>query len=148
MESDAPTPESYIQSLPEDRQTAMAAVRDIIKSNLPDGYEECVDFGMISYVIPLSRDPKTYNGHPLMYAALASQKNYMAVYLLGVYGNTKTAEAFRATFAKEGKELDMGKSCVRFKRLEDLSLNAIATVIASCSVEDYIKHYETTRPPK
>jgi hypothetical protein len=103
---------------------------------------------MIAYEIPLSRYPATYNGAPLMYAALASQKNYMAVYLTAGYGDKTAGDAFRAAYKKTGKKLDMGKSCVRFKQIEDLPLPLIGKTIAATPISKYIKQYEKTRSGK
>jgi hypothetical protein len=144
MKSEATTVEEYLAGLPEDRRRALSAVRDVILEHLPEGYEEGMDFGMIAYYIPLDRYPKTYNGHPLGIAALASQKNYMALYLMAIYGNDDAAW-FRERFADAGKKLDMGKSCVRFRKLDDLPLDVIGDAVARVSVEDYIEHYERSR---
>src|SRR5262249_54768370 len=110
MKSSAKSPDEYVKSLPADRREAIGAVRAAILKNLPKGFEEMVDFGMLAYVVPLKRLPDTYNGHPLPIAALASQKNYMSVYLMCVYGNAKLKAWFAAEFKKAGKKLDMGKS--------------------------------------
>ena len=96
---EASSPEEYIAQLPPDRREAIAAVRDVIRRNLPVGYEEGIDFGMISYHVPLDRFPDTYNGHPLGLAGLANQKNYMALYLNNVYGDRKTEAWFRERYA-------------------------------------------------
>ena len=103
-------------------------MRELIQSRLPEGYAEQMDFGMICYVIPLETYPETYNGHPLMYAALASQKRHMAVYLMNIYGDEGTLRWFTEGYAASGKKLDMGKSCVRFKKLDDLPLELIGTL--------------------
>jgi len=124
----------------------MQRLRALIVDNLPAGYEEGMHFGMIGYVVPLNRYPKTYNGQPLSYVALASQKNHMSLYLMGIYGDATLERQFRAAFAERGKKLDMGKSCVRFKRLEDLPLDVIARVVGSMSVDEYIALYERSRP--
>jgi hypothetical protein len=148
VQSKAATVAEYLKELPEDRRAAVAAVRKVILKNLPKGYKESMNFGMICYEIPLKRYPDTYNKQPLCYAALASQKNHMAVYLMGVYGSTKLAAWFRAAFEKAGKKLDMGKSCVRFRKLDDLPLDAIGHVIAQVTPEQYIEVYEASRPKK
>src|SRR5690606_32559995 len=109
------------------------------------GYEEAMQYGMIGYCVPLSRYPDTYNGQPLGIAALASQKQYMSLYLMAVYGDPKTEAWFRDAFAKAGKKLDMGKSCVRFKTLEDLPLDVIGQAIARVSVEQYIARVESVQ---
>lgn len=145
MQSKAQTVDEYLASLPEDRRNALAAVRDIILRNLPEGYEEGMQYGMIGYYIPLARYPNTYNGQPLGYVGLASQKNYMSLYLMGIYGDDQTAHWFREEYLRTGKKLDMGKSCVRFKRLEDLPLELIGQAVSLVSVNQYIAQYERSR---
>ena len=141
----ANSPEEYIAQLPPDRREAIAAVRDVIRRNLPAGYEEGIDFGMISYHVPLDRFPDTYNGHPLGLAGLANQKNYMALYLNNVYADPKTEAWFRERYAASGKRLDMGKSCVRFRRLQDLPLDVIGETIARTDLDRYLAHYQAAR---
>lgn len=145
VKSDAATVEAYLAELPPDRREAIAEARRTILANLPDGYEEQMSFGMIGYVVPLSRYPNTYNKEPLALAALASQKRHMAVYLNNVYGDPATLEWFTAAYAASGKRLDMGKSCVRFKRLADLPLDVIGETVARTSLEDFIAFYESAR---
>jgi uncharacterized protein YdhG (YjbR/CyaY superfamily) len=142
MQSSAKTPDAYVSGLPPDRREAIAKVRATILENLPPGYEETVDFGLLSYVVPLKRFPVTYNGHPLMYAALASQKNYMSVYLMTVYGDSATTKWFKDEYKKSGKKLDMGKSCIRFKTLEDLPLELIGRAVARTPVDKYVAFCE------
>ena len=143
--SDATTPEEMIAALPPDRREAMAKVREVIQANLPAGYEEGMQFGMIGWYVPLERFPDTYNKQPLGLAALANQKNYMALYLNNVYGDPETNRWFRERFAAAGKKLDMGKSCVRFTKLDDLPLEVIAETIARTPVDKYIESYESVR---
>jgi hypothetical protein len=143
--STARTPEEYLDSLPEDRRAAVAAVRRVVLENLPDGFEEGMHYGMIGYYIPLERFPDTYNGQPLGLAALANQKQHMALYLNNVYGDRTTESRFRERWAATGKKLDMGKSCVRFRRLEDLPLDVIGRTIAEESVEGYLERYAAAR---
>ena len=143
--SNATTPEEMIAALPPDRREAMAKVREVIQANLPAGYEEGMLFGMIGWYVPLERFPDTYNKQPLGLAALANQKNYMALYLNNVYGDPETDRWFRERFAASGKKLDMGKSCVRFKKLDDLPLDVIAETIARTPVDKYIEGYESVR---
>jgi len=104
-----------------------------------------MDFGMISYVIPLSTYPTTYNKHPLMYAALASQKNYCSAYLMNIYGKPELMEWFEEEYRASGKRMDIGKACVRFKSLDDLPLELVGQAIARTSVAHYIELYETSR---
>ena len=145
VKSDAATVEAYLAELPAERREAVEAVRRTILANLPDGYEEQMSFGMIGYVVPLSRYPDTYNKEPLALAALASQKRHMAVYLNNVYGDPATLEWFTAAYAASGKRLDMGKSCVRFKRLADLPLDVIGETVARTSLEEFLAFYESAR---
>lgn len=145
MQSDASTVDEYLASLPEERREAIETVREVILANLPDGYEERMAFGMIGYVIPLSRYPKTYNGQPLGIAALASQKNHMAVYLHNVYSDPEVAEWFMKAYSATGKRMDIGESCVRFKKLEDLPVELIGQAIARTPVDKYIERYEASR---
>ena len=145
MKSDATTVDEYLAGLPEDRREAIEAVRGVVLENLPEGYEECISFGMISYVVPLSRYPDTYNGQPLALASLASQKRHMALYLNSVYSDPETREWFAAAYAASGKRLDMGKSCVRFRRLDNLPLDVVAQAIARTSVDDFLSFYEAAR---
>lgn len=139
------TPEEYIASLPEERAGQVQELRELILHSLPEGYVEQMDFGMIAYVIPLETYPETYNGHPLMYAALASQKRHMSLYLMNVYGDEETQTWFAEGFSERGKKLDMGKACVRFKKLDDLPLDLIGEAISRTTVADYITGYEVAR---
>ena len=143
--SKAATVDEYLAELPEDRRAVVSAVRDVVLRNLPEGYQESMAFGMIGYGIPLERYPDTYNGQPLSYAALAAQKNYYALYLLGAYQDSEQERQLREAFQAAGKKLDMGKSCVRFKKLDDLPLDAIGRFIASTPPEAFIAHYEAAR---
>lgn len=141
----AATPDEYIAALPEDRRAAVAAVRDVVRRNLPDGFEEGMQFGMIAWYVPLERFPDTYNGHPLGLVGLASQKNYMSLYLNSVYGDPKTEAWFKLRYAASGKKLDMGKSCLRFRRVEDLPLDVIGETVARVRLDDFVAHYEDAR---
>ena len=143
--SGAETVGDYLAELPEDRRLALATLRQVILDYLPDGYEEIMQFGMIGYVIPLERYPITYNGQPLSYAALASQKNYMSLYLMNVYSDPETENWFVEQYRASGKKLDMGKSCVRFKKLEDLPIGLVGKAIARTSVPEFIERYEASR---
>jgi uncharacterized protein YdhG (YjbR/CyaY superfamily) len=145
MQSDARTVDQYLAELPDDRRDAIETVRDAIVEYLPAGYVESMNWGMITYEIPLETYPKTYNGKPLMYAALASQKNHMAVYLSGVYVSEDATADFHRAYKATGKKLDMGKSCVRFKKLDDLPVDLIGQTIGSTSVEEFIDIYERAR---
>ena len=145
VSSEAPTPDEYIASLPEDRRTAMEAVRRVVRANLPAGFEEGMQFGMIAWYVPMERFPDTYNGQPLGLVALASQKHYMSLYLNSVYGDPKTEAWFKERFAASGKKLDMGKSCLRFRHVEDLPLDVIGETIARVELDRFVAHFENAR---
>jgi uncharacterized protein YdhG (YjbR/CyaY superfamily) len=145
VRSDADSVEQYLAELPDDRRDAIETVRDVIVENLPEGYTEEMNFGMITYSVPLATYPDTYNGQPLMYAALASQKNHMAVYLSGVYADEAHRDAFLDKYRETGKRLDMGKSCVRFRRIDDLPVELIGETISGIDVDTFIEVYEAGR---
>ncbi len=135
----------YLDSLPADRRAVATAMRALVLANLPKGYVESMNWGMICYEIPLERYPDTYNGQPLGNVAIAVQKNHFAFYLLSVYADSKEEKALRAAYEKAGKKLDMGKCCVRFRKLEDLVQPAIGKAIKSTSVAKCIEYYEQSR---
>lgn len=143
--STAATVEEYLDELAPERRQAVEAVRGVVLDNLPKGYAETMNWGMICWEVPLERYPKTYNKQPLMYAALASQKNYMSLYLMCVYSHDGARTDFEERFRASGKKLNMGKSCVRFKKVDDLPMDLIAETIASTPVDDYITSYEAAR---
>lgn len=145
MRSEATTVKDYLASLEPDRAEAITTVRDTILYHLPDGYEEVMNWGMITYEVPLSIEPDTYNGKPLMYAALASQKRHMAVYLSGIYGDEKLREQFEADYKATGKRMDVGKSCVRFRTLDDLPLELIGSAIGAMEVDDFVAMTDAAR---
>lgn len=147
MQSTAETVEEYLASLPEERRAVVSAVRDEIVRNLPDGYDETMTWGMISYVVPLSRFSPTYNGQPLGYVSLAAQKNAYSLYLLGLYGDADQEAELREAFRVAGKKPDMGKSCIRFKKLDDLPLDTIGRVIAAIPPERVIQMHEAAHGP-
>ena len=145
MHSDARTVDEYLAGLPEERREAVAEIRGSILANLPAGYEEGMQYGMLGYYVPLERYPKTYNGQALNYAAVASQKHYISVYLNGLYSDPAILEWFLAEYAKTGRKPNMGKSCVRFKKLADIPLDLIGQTIARVPVDAYIERYERSR---
>ena len=142
MHSKAITVEQYLNELPNDRKEAMSIVRQTIVENLPDGYDEVMNWGMITYEVPLETYPNTYNGKPLMYAALASQKNHMSVYLTGCYMSLDVRDKFEKAYKKSGKRFDAGKSCIRFKKVNDLPLELLGKTIASLDVNEFIEIVE------
>lgn len=155
MISKARTVDEYLDELAADRRAAIQAVRQVILKNLGEGYEEGMQYGMIGYYVPHGIYPAGYRcdpKQPLPFASLASQKNHMAVYLMCLYGGADHEAWFRQEWAKTGKKLDMGKSCIRFKKLEDLPLELIGKSIARVPVKTFIARYESAaakvRAPK
>jgi len=148
VQSDANTVEEYLASLSEDRRAALEAVRGKILENLPDGYDEVMNWGMIAYEVPLETCPDTYNGKPLMYAALGSQKDHMAVYLTGIYMDEGAREEFEARYRDTGKRMDMGKSCVRFRKLEDLPLPLIGEAIGQIPADEFVERVKAVHSVK
>ena len=152
MQSSAATPELYLAELPADRRTIVGTVRDVIVANLSPGYAETMQYGMLSYAIPHSVFPAGYHcdpKQPIPFAALASQKNYVSLYLMGLYvgcsGTDETGDAawFRAAWAASGKKtLDMGKACIRFKKLDDIALDVIGEAIRRMPVQRYLALYQ------
>ena len=152
MQSKAATVEQYLAELPEDRRTALSAVRKVILDNLPPGVEERMSYGMIGYAVPHTVYAPGYHcdpSMPLPYAGLASQKGHMSVYMMSVYcgcvdgsGMTEHAQWFQNAWKKTGKKLDMGKACVRFKTLDGLALDVVGEAVARVPVESYVRGYE------
>lgn len=138
MRSDAKTIQQYLAEMPPERREAIEKVRETILKNLPSGYEEALNWGMITYQVPLEVYPDTYNKKPLMYAALANQKNHMAVYLTAIYMDEKLNQDFEKSYRETGKRYDVGKSCVRFRKLDDLPLPVIADSIRSMEMDEFI----------
>ncbi len=145
MQSKATTVSQYLEELPADRRQAIETVRQTILKNLPEGYEEVMNWGMISYEVPISIYPDTYNKKPLMYAALASQKNYMAVYMMGLYTDSNRRAEFQKEYAAKGYKLDMGGGCIRFKKLENLPLEVVAKYIAQVPMQEHIAAAKAAR---
>jgi hypothetical protein len=144
VSSKAATPDDYIAELPPERQALVAHIRDLVNRNLSPGYVERMIWGMI-WELPLERYPDTYNGQPLVYAGLAAQKNHTALYLNCIYASEERTQALRDAYAAPGKKLDMGKSCLRFKKADDLAEDVLAEAIASVPVEAFIAEYERSR---
>ena len=146
MQYEVETVAEYIGALPEDRKAVIQKLRKVILANLPDGFEEQLSYGMIGYVVPLSKYPQGYHakeGEPLPFLSLASQKNHIALYHMGIYGNPE----MEAWFVKEYTErvptkLDMGKSCIRFKNPNHIPYDLIAELCQKITVDDYIHAYE------
>ena len=145
MHSTAASPAEYVRSLPDDRRPAIEAVRRVVNDNLPPGYEEAMNWGMITWQVPLATYPDTYNGQPLMYAGLASQKRYMALHLMGIYTSPAAREAFEAAYRATGKRFDAGKACVRFRKLDDLPLDLVAETIAALPAAELVRLAQAAR---
>lgn len=145
MKSEAETVDAYLASLPPPRRELVVALRDTIVAHLPEGYEETMQYGMIAYVVPRRRYPLTYNDQPLAYIALASQKHYVSVYLMGIYSDAEAETKLQQGFAEAGVKLDRGKSCVRFRKLEDVPFDVLAESVAGVGVDDFIERYEASR---
>lgn len=141
----AATVQEYLASLPPERREVIAAVRELIRRHLPAGYQEAMAAGMITYEVPLARLPKTYNGHPLWYAALAAPKSYCTLHLMAAYGDAALYRQLQEAFKAAGKKFDMGKACLHFRSLDDLPLEAVGRVIAAVPMETYVARYEASR---
>jgi len=146
--SKATTVAEYLESLPAETRTELEIVRQVILDNLPTGYVEEMAYGMIGYAVPLTRYKSRHNPNPLAYAALGAHKTTNTVYLMNVASKSKAEERLRDGFAKAGKKLDIGKSCVHFKRAGDLALDAIGSAIASTPVDEWIRIFEASRSDK
>jgi hypothetical protein len=151
MKVKAATVAEYLATLPAERRKELEVVRRVIKKHLPKGYAEEMQYGMIGYVVPLKTFPEGYLGKkdvPLPYVSLAAQKHYLALYLMNVYADPKLERSFRAAYAKSGKKLEMGKSCVRFAKAADLALEVIGDAVAHTSVQAQIERYVAARGAK
>lgn len=141
----ASTVEQYLAALPTDRRAVIARVREVVNARLPPGYEETMQYGMISWIVPRARLAATYNGQPLAVASLGAQRQHMALYLMTVYGDGELGAWFRDAYRASGKKLDMGKACVRFKTLDALPLDVIGEAISRVPVDAYVAVYEASR---
>ncbi|WP_330273723.1 DUF1801 domain-containing protein [Lentzea sp. NBC_00516] len=144
VQSQASTVDQYLAELPDERRAEVETVREVIVANLPGGYVEAMMWGMITWSVPMEVSGPTYNKQPLSYVALAAQKRHYSVYLTTVTGEGE--ESFRSRYEATGKKLDMGKSCVRFKRSSDLALDVIGDEIASVPVDAFLAWYRTVKP--
>lgn len=146
MRSEVKTPKEYLDSLPEDRNEAVTELRKVILKNLPKGFEECMSYGMVGYVVPHSKYPNGYHCDPklpLPFMGFASQKNFVALYHMGIYADQKLLQWFTDEFPKHSKaKLDMGKSCIRFKKLDQIPYKLIGELVSKISPEKWIETYE------
>lgn len=143
--SKAPSVAAYLDELPPGRRAAIEPVLGMVRRNLPDGYREGMMWGMIGWAVPLERHPDTYNGQPLCYAGLAVQKHYNSLYLMGCYTSPEHTRRLEAAFEEAGLRLDMGKSCIHFRRAEDLPLEALGRLVAAWPVDEFIRATEAAR---
>ena len=148
MRSDAVSVGQYLSELSSERRAALEIVRNVILKNLPPGYEEVMNWGMITYHVPFESFSDTYNRKPLMYAALASQKNHMALYLTAIYLDENSRDEFIAQYRASGKKLDVAKSCVRFKTIDDLPLELIGKTVALYRADDFVNRFKQSRKEK
>ncbi len=148
MQSKASSPQQYINELPDDRKEPLQKLRQVILDNLPNGFEEAMSYGMLGYVVPHSIYPDGYHCSPelpLPFMNLASQKNFVAVYHMGVYANNDLMAWLTSNYPKySNRKLDMGKSCIRFKKIEDIPYDLIGELAAKMSVEEWIGIYESS----
>ncbi len=146
MSTKATTVKEYIDQLPEDRKSAIKKLRTIIKKNLPNGYKECINYGMIGYVVPHSIYPDGYHCKPelpMPFMNVASQKNFIAIYHMGIYADPKLMKWFTTEYPKYvTTKLDMGKSCIRFKKIETIPYDLIGELASKMTTDDWIKLYE------
>ncbi|MBB6004977.1 DUF1801 domain-containing protein [Arcicella rosea] len=146
MQSNAQTPDQYIEELPEDRKIAISNLRKVILENLPEGFQETMSYGMIGYVVPHSLYPSGYHctpNLPLPFLSIASQKNFIAVYNMLVYSDPTINEWFVNEYTKYSKaKLDMGKSCIRFKKLDQIPFDLIGELASKVTVDEWINIYE------
>ena len=149
MKSEAKTVNDYVNSLPEDRKTAINKLRKVVKQNLPEGFAEEMNYGMIGYVVPLSRYPAGYldnNNQPLPFMNIASQKNYIAIYHMGMYSDPVLMTWFKEEYEEAySKKLDIGKTCLRFRNMENIPFELIGMLSNKITVEQWIKQYEQNK---
>lgn len=147
MQSKATTPEEYLESLPDDRKKAMTELRKVILANLPKGFKEGMGYGMLGYVVPHTLYPAGYHCDPklpLPFISVASQKNFIAVYHMGVYSDPALLKWFTEEYVKHSKtKLDMGKSCIRFKKPEQIPFKLIGELVSKMTVQEWIDRYES-----
>lgn len=148
MQSTATTPQEYIESLPDERKEVMENLRNVILKNLPKGFEECMNYGMLGYVVPHSKYPDGYHcdtTKPLPFMNLASQKNSINFYHMGIYSDTKLLEWFKNEYPKHAtNKLDMGKSCIRFKNINKIPVDLLGELVSKMTADQWIERYEAT----
>ena len=145
MNSDATTVAQYLAELDEDRRAEVEPVYEAVRAAMPKGYDESIAWGMITWSVPLETFPDTYNGQPLCYVSLAAQKRHNALYLMGLYTDSTEAKQFRDRWTADGQKLDMGKSCLRYRKAEDLKMDLIKETVAATPPEKLISLHERAR---
>lgn len=148
MHSASTTPDEYLNSLPEDRKPAMTALRNVILENLPEGFAEVMSYGMLGYVVPHSIYASGYHcdpKQPLPFMSIASQKNFIALYHMGIYSDESLLSWFKDEYSKQSSsKVDMGKSCIRFKKPGEIPMDLIGKLASKITVADWIATYENT----
>ena len=141
------TVKEYLENIPQERKDAFDKLRQVILDNLPNGFEECINYGMIGYVVPHSTYPAGYHCSPelpLPFIGFANQKNFIALYHMGIYGDSNLMNWFISEYPKHAKyKLDIGKSCIRFKKMDDIPFDLIGQLLSKMTVSDWIKQYES-----
>ena len=141
----AQTVPQFLDRLPAARRREVERVWALIRQHVPAGYEEAISRNMLVYQVPLSRYPDTYNGQPLWYVALASEKSYLSLHLMSVYGDAAQLQRLKDGFRAAGKKLDMGKACIHFRSADDLALDIVANLVASMTMERWVEIAQSAR---
>lgn len=145
MNKDAATVDDYMEGLPPERRAMVQTLRSAVKSRLPSGFEETMQYGMISYIVPSERYPETYNKQPLAIISIGNQKNYVSLYLMSHYGDAEAENWLQESFRNAEKRLDMGKSCLRFRKPDDIPVEVISQAAQRLTVDEFIHRYEASR---
>lgn len=145
MHIDAASPDDYVAGLPEDRRADVEAVLAAVRDNIRPGFSETMAFGMVGWVVPLQTYPDTYNGSPLSYCGLAMQKRHNALYLMCLYADPEVEADFRRRWEAGGRRLDMGRSCLRYRRAADLDMDLVAEAVARFDADEFLGVYERAR---
>jgi len=145
VSSKATSVTQYLKEIPDSQKTELKKVRKVIKDNLGKGFNECINWGMITYEVPLSTYPDTYNKKPLMFTALAAQKNNISLYMMCIYQSPEFMDQVKKAYEDIGKKPNIGKSCIRFKKAEDIPLKVIGKIIKKVSLKKFIDFYEQAK---